>query len=66
MAKQLLRIFMIFGMVYGIGIGEALAYIDPSSGTHFIQMLVIGFMGMLFVVKAYWLKITLFMICNKF
>ncbi len=32
----------------------AWAYIDPSTGSYIIQMLVAGLLGALFVLKTYW------------
>jgi hypothetical protein len=38
--------------------GEALAYLDPGTGSAVIQMVVAGVMGALFVVKMYWRKLV--------
>jgi len=40
--------------------GEALAYLDPGTGSAVIQMVVAGVMGALFVMKMYWRKLVTF------
>jgi hypothetical protein len=40
--------------------GEALAYLDPGTGSAVIQMVIAGVMGALFVVKMYWRKLVAF------
>lgn len=39
---------------------EVFAYIDPGSGSFFLQMLIAGAMGFLFTVKIYWRRLTSF------
>jgi len=36
------------------------AYIDPSSGSYFLQILLAGLLGVLFTLKIYWRKIKAF------
>ncbi|MBN2226945.1 MAG: hypothetical protein JW763_06240 [candidate division Zixibacteria bacterium] len=38
----------------------AQAYIDPSSGSYFLQILLAGLLGALFTLKIYWRKIKAF------
>jgi hypothetical protein len=38
------------------------AYIDPGSGSYFLQMLIGVFIGTLFAVRIYWAKIKSFFI----
>ena len=33
------------------------AYIDPSSGSYFLQFIIAGLLGAAFTVKAYWRRI---------
>ena len=33
------------------------AYIDPGTGSYFLQMLIAGLIGALFAIKLYWVKI---------
>lgn len=40
---------------------DAQAYIDPSSGSYFLQILIAGLLGAAFAIKAFWKKITLFL-----
>ena len=52
-----------FGLLVGLWLiqpPEVYAYIDPGSGSFFLQMLVAGAMGFLFAAKVYWRKITSF------
>jgi hypothetical protein len=37
---------------------SAHAYIDPGTGSVILQALVAGVLGSMFVIKAYWAKIT--------
>ena len=39
---------------------QLLAYLDPGTGSYLLQLLIAGFLGLLFVVKVYWGKITQF------
>jgi hypothetical protein len=40
-------------------------YIDPSSGSYLIQMLIAGILGSLFFFKNAWLKVKSFFIGKK-
>ena len=42
-----------------------LMYLDPSSGSFIIQMLLAGFLGIAVAVKIYWKKIVAFFKKNK-
>ncbi len=39
---------------------DAHAYIDPSTGSYVLQMLLAGFLGALFALKVYWKRIISF------
>jgi hypothetical protein len=39
---------------------QALAYIDPGSGSFFVQMLLAGILGAGMAIKAYWHRIKAF------
>ena len=39
---------------------DALAYLDPGTGSAIIQMDVAGVMGALFIIKLYWRKLAAF------
>jgi len=40
--------------------GDAAAYIDPGSGSFFVQMLLAGILGAGMAIKAYWHRIKAF------
>lgn len=40
--------------------GRALAYIDPGTGSYFIQILIAGLLGLAFAVKTFWKNIVAF------
>jgi hypothetical protein len=42
------------------GVARAIAYLDPGSGSFFIQLLVAGLMGALFLIGAYWRRVKNF------
>ncbi len=39
---------------------SAFAYLDPGSGSYILQMLVAGFLGGLYAIKLYWVRIKNF------
>ncbi len=58
MSKLFLSLIL---LVWLIAPGQALAYLDPGTGSALIQMLVAAVMGGLFVLRMYWRKlVTLF------
>jgi Na+/proline symporter len=42
------------------GVARAVAYLDPGSGSFFIQLLVAGLMGALFLIGVYWKRVKTF------
>ena len=44
------------------GVARAAAYLDPGSGSFFIQLLVAGLMGTLFLIGAYWRRVKAFIL----
>jgi hypothetical protein len=40
--------------------GRAFAYIDPGTGSYFIQILIAGLLGLAFAIKAFWKNIIAF------
>lgn len=40
--------------------GILFAYLDPGTGSYFLQMFIAGFMGGLFTLKVFWKKIKTF------
>lgn len=39
---------------------SAFAYLDPGSGSYILQMLIAGFLGGLYAIKLYWVRIVNF------
>ncbi|MBU8933396.1 MAG: hypothetical protein KOO62_05250 [candidate division Zixibacteria bacterium] len=39
---------------------DAHAYVDPSTGSYLIQILLAGLLGALFTLKIYWKRVSLF------
>jgi hypothetical protein len=44
---------------------EANAYIDPSTGSYLLQILLAGFLGALFTLKIFWKNVKTF-VADKF
>ena len=42
--------------------GNLFAYLDPGTGSFIIQMLIAGFLGILFAVKLFWHRIKAFLV----
>ena len=40
---------------------KAYAYIDPGSGSYFLQLLIAGLLGALYTIKIYWTRIRSFL-----
>lgn len=40
---------------------EAYAYIDPGTGSYFLQLLIAGLLGAAFAIKAFWKNIASFL-----
>lgn len=40
--------------------GRAFAYIDPGTGSYFIQILIASLLGLAFAIKAFWKNIIAF------
>jgi hypothetical protein len=44
-------------LAYLVCVQDAHAYIDPGQGSYLFQMVVAGFLGVLFTIRVYWSKI---------
>ena len=55
------KIAVIFGIIFSMGAGQALAYLDPGTGSYFFQILIAAILGAGFALKMYWKKVKLFM-----
>ena len=53
---QILILVIIFNVAY---YDRAYAYIDPSTGSYILQLVLAGLLGALFTVKIFWKKIKL-------
>ena len=40
---------------------EALAYVDPGTGSYLLQVLVAGFLGLLYALRLYWTRLKNFL-----
>lgn len=40
---------------------ETLAYIDPGTGSYFLQLLIAGLLGLGFAIKVYWTRLKSFL-----
>jgi hypothetical protein len=49
-------------ILFAGGVARATAYLDPGSGSFFIQLLVAGLMGALFLIGAYWRRVKNFVL----
>lgn len=61
MNSMILSIFSLTIWFTG-GVARAAVYLDPGSGSFFIQLLVAGLMGALFFIGAYWRKVKAFIL----
>ncbi len=52
--KKVLGVFMISGAVILTLSQDAHAYIDPSTGSYLLQILLAGLLGALFTLKIFW------------
>lgn len=39
---------------------QAFAYLDPGTGSYIVQIAAAAFFGSIFVIKTFWIRITLF------
>ncbi|TEB04605.1 hypothetical protein Psch_03366 [Pelotomaculum schinkii] len=60
MGKKYLKL-IVMGAILAVSIPQAAyAYIDPSTGSYVMQVLLAAVLGVSFVVKSYWNKIKTF------
>jgi hypothetical protein len=53
----MIKIVLAIGILFLTGEQKAYAYLDPGSGSLFLQLLIGGIAAFFFALKAYWLKI---------
>ena len=61
--KRCISFVELFGtviLVCGVFVKKALGYLDPATGSYLLQLLLGGLLGGLYVMKAYWKRITIF------
>lgn len=63
MLSRRLRIFDIFVLILvALGLSkEAHAYVDPGTGSYLLQILVAGFLGLLYALRLYWARLKSFL-----
>jgi hypothetical protein len=52
------QLILIFNSILFSKLGRNLAYLDPGSGSYFIQLLLASLMGALFILGVYRKKVT--------
>ena len=58
--RKSLTAFVVFlSLIYFVFPQNAYAYIDLGTGSYILQMLIAGFLGILFSLKIYWGRIKL-------
>ncbi|HVN79107.1 MAG TPA: hypothetical protein VMW38_08920 [Terriglobia bacterium] len=64
MLSRRLRIFDVFVLVLVVLClsKEAHAYVDPGTGSYLLQILVAGFLGLLYALRLYWTRLKNFLI----
>ena len=55
--KRLVRLFGILAFLHIVFPARAHAYVDPGTGSYFLQFLIAGLLGLLYSIKIYWRKI---------
>ena len=57
-----LKIFFIFFTLSSFVFpGKAYAYLDPGTGSYFLQLIIAALLGGLFAIKLFWGKIKIFL-----
>lgn len=57
MAKNLIRLVALVTLLNLVFPQRSYAYIDPGSGSYFLQILVAGLLGLLYSIKLFWARI---------
>ena len=67
MGPKMLILVVVFSLVLFLGFPcPAYAYIDPGTGSYFLQFLLAGLLGLLYVTKIYWAKLKQFLASRLF
>ena len=52
---------LLFSLAHPLApLSKELAYLDPGSGSFLLQLIIAGFLGLAFALRAYWTKIKSF------
>jgi hypothetical protein len=57
---RVFNILVLFLVVLGLS-REAYAYVDPGTGSYLLQILVAGFLGLLYALRLYWTRLKTFL-----
>jgi len=55
--RRLVRVFGLLVLLHIVFPARAHAYVDPGTGSYFLQFLIAGLLGLLYSIKIYWRKI---------
>ncbi len=58
---MLKNVLLVLTFLVGLSTVPAHAYIDPSTGSYILQILVAGFLGAMFALKVFWHRIVAFL-----
>ena len=56
-SRKLARWLVLVGLMLLIFTRDAFAYIDPGTGSYFLQLLIAGLLGAFFAIKIFWKNI---------
>jgi hypothetical protein len=51
------RIYFLLTLVLFLLVDDAHAYIDPGTGSYFIQLVIAGLLAAVYILKMYWIKV---------
>ena len=60
-SKQMTNMALLAAAAWGCSAGLAHAYLDPGTGSFFLQMLIGAIAGGFFAIKMYWAKVKAFL-----
>jgi hypothetical protein len=60
--SKILKRTLVYAVIFYFGLGRpTYAYIDPGSGSYFLQLLIAGLLAGMYSLKIYWGKIRSFL-----
>ena len=57
MPKNLVSLIALITLLHLVFPQQSYAYIDPGSGSYFLQILVAGLLGLLYSIRLFWARI---------